>query len=107
MRPSQVRRRGLAAPKVGATVDVKGGCSMPARCAAATEAVARHLHERLDPYIRKGSPLSEPVKKPKATWVEPVIQAELAYSTVTENKLLREAVFKGLHEDRNHRHGSR
>jgi bifunctional non-homologous end joining protein LigD len=65
-----------------------------------TEAVARDLRERLDPFIRKDSPLSEPVKKPKATWVEPVIEAEVAYSTVTEHGLLREAVFKGLREDR-------
>jgi bifunctional non-homologous end joining protein LigD len=65
-----------------------------------TEAVARDLRERLDPFIRKDSPLSEPVKKPKATWVEPVIEAEIAYSTLTENALLREAVFKGLREDR-------
>jgi bifunctional non-homologous end joining protein LigD len=65
-----------------------------------TEAVARDLRERLDPFIRKDSPLSEPVTKPKATWVEPVIEAEVAYSTVTENELLREAVFKGLRESR-------
>jgi bifunctional non-homologous end joining protein LigD len=65
-----------------------------------TEAVARDLRERLDPFIRKDPPLSEPVKKPKATWVEPVIEAEVAYSTVTENNLLREAVFKGVREDR-------
>jgi bifunctional non-homologous end joining protein LigD len=32
--------------------------------------------------------------------VEPVIEAEVAYSTVTENGLLREAVFKGLRENR-------
>jgi bifunctional non-homologous end joining protein LigD len=66
-----------------------------------TEAVARDLRKRLDPFIRKASPLSEPVKKPKATWVEPVLEAEVAYSTVTEGALLREAVFKGLREDRN------
>jgi bifunctional non-homologous end joining protein LigD len=65
-----------------------------------TEAVVRDLRERLDPFIRKASPLSEPVKKPTATWVEPVIEAEVAYCTVTENNLLREAVFKGLREDR-------
>jgi bifunctional non-homologous end joining protein LigD len=65
-----------------------------------TEAVARDLRKRLDPFIRKDLPLSEPVKKPKATWVEPVIEAEIAYSTVTENALVREAVFKGLREDR-------
>jgi bifunctional non-homologous end joining protein LigD len=65
-----------------------------------TEAVARDLRERLDPFIRKRSPLAEPVKKPKATWVEPVIEAEIAYSTLTEPGLMREAVFKGLREDR-------
>jgi hypothetical protein len=64
-----------------------------------TEAEARDLREQLDPLIRKDSPLSEPVNKPKATWVEPVIEAEVAYSTLTENALLREAVFKGLRED--------
>jgi bifunctional non-homologous end joining protein LigD len=64
-----------------------------------TEAEARDLRERLDPFIRKGSPLSEPVKKPKATWVEPVMEAEVAYSTLTENNLLREAVFKGVRQD--------
>jgi bifunctional non-homologous end joining protein LigD len=65
-----------------------------------TEAEARDLRERLDPLIRKDAPLSERVKKPKATWVEPVIEAEVAYSTMTEHQLLREAVFKGLHGDR-------
>jgi bifunctional non-homologous end joining protein LigD len=65
-----------------------------------TEAEARDLRERLDPFTRKDTPLSEPVKKPKATWVEPMLEAEIAYSTVTENKLLREAVFKGVREDR-------
>jgi len=55
-----------------------------------SEAVARDLRERLDPFIRKDSPLAEPVKKPKATWVQPVIEADIAYSTVTENNLPRE-----------------
>jgi ATP-dependent DNA ligase len=32
--------------------------------------------------------------------VEPVIEAEIAYSTVTQNGLLREGVFKGLREER-------
>jgi hypothetical protein len=31
-----------------------------------TEAVARDLRERLDSFIRKVSPLSEPIKKPKS-----------------------------------------
>jgi hypothetical protein len=35
-----------------------------------TEADARDLRERLDQFIRKDSPLTEPVNKPKATCVE-------------------------------------
>ncbi len=57
------------------------------------------LRERLDPYIRKTSPLSVRVIKPKATWVEPVVEAEIEYSAITADKLLRAAVFKGIRED--------
>jgi bifunctional non-homologous end joining protein LigD len=64
-----------------------------------TETVARQLRERLDPLIRKTSPLSVPVKKPKATWVEPAVDAEIEYSALTDDGLLRAAVFKGLRDD--------
>jgi bifunctional non-homologous end joining protein LigD len=64
-----------------------------------TEAVAREVRERLDPLIIKRSPLSVPVKKPKATWVKPVIQAEIEYGGITDDGLLREAMFKGLRDD--------
>ena len=64
-----------------------------------TETVARELRERLDPLIRKTSPLSVPVKKPKATWVEPKVDAEIEYSAITDDGLLRAAVFKGLRDD--------
>jgi hypothetical protein len=43
--------------------------------------------------------VSVPVKKPKATWLKPVLPAEIAYGGVTDDGLLREAVFKGLRED--------
>jgi bifunctional non-homologous end joining protein LigD len=64
-----------------------------------TERVAREVRERLDPLTIKRSPLSVPVKKPKATWVKPVIQAEIEYGGITDDGLLREAVFKGLRDD--------
>jgi bifunctional non-homologous end joining protein LigD len=64
-----------------------------------TEAVAREVRERLDPLIRKKTPLSVAVKKPKATWVEPVVEAEIEYSSFTDDGLLRAAVFKGLRDD--------
>jgi bifunctional non-homologous end joining protein LigD len=57
------------------------------------------VRERLDPLIIGKSPLDAPVNKPKATWVSPEVQAEVAYSSVNENGLLREPVFKSLRED--------
>jgi bifunctional non-homologous end joining protein LigD len=75
------------------------GCSTPARCGAASP-------KRRPAICASGSirsfaktRLSESVKKPKATWGGPVLEAEVAYSTLAENALLREAVFKGLRED--------
>jgi bifunctional non-homologous end joining protein LigD len=64
-----------------------------------SEADAREVRERLDPLIRKDTPLSVPVSKPKATWVEPVIEAEIEYAGVTDDGLLRAPVFKGLRDD--------
>jgi bifunctional non-homologous end joining protein LigD len=64
-----------------------------------TEYLARELRESLDPFIRRQSPLSIPVKKPKATWVEPKVDAEIEYGALTDDGLLREAVFKGIRDD--------
>jgi len=59
----------------------------------------REIRERLDPFIIRNPPLDEPIKKPKATWVRPVVRAEVTYGGVTEDGLLREPVFKGLRDD--------
>jgi bifunctional non-homologous end joining protein LigD len=64
-----------------------------------TETVAREVRERLDPLILKKTPLSIPVKKPKATWVQPLIQAEIEHSGFTDDGLVRAAVFKGIRDD--------
>src|SRR5262245_19649316 len=58
----------------------------------------RDIRERLDPFIIRNSPLDEPIKKPKATWVMPMVRAEVEYGGVTEDGLLREPVFKGLRD---------
>jgi bifunctional non-homologous end joining protein LigD len=60
---------------------------------------ARAVRERLDPLITGKSPLAVPVKKPKATWVAAQMEAEVEYSSITEDGLLREPVFKALRED--------
>jgi bifunctional non-homologous end joining protein LigD len=57
------------------------------------------LRERLDPYVRDSSPLSVPIRKPKATWVEPVLQAEIAYSSLTADERLRAPVYRGIRDD--------
>ena len=64
-----------------------------------TQKALYDLRERLDPYIRKTSPLSVPVKKPKATWVEPLVQAEIQFSGITSDGLLRAPVYKGVRDD--------
>lgn len=61
--------------------------------------IARQVRERLDPLIVDNSPLSDPIDKPKATWVRPDVLAEVQFSSVTDRGILREAVFKGLRED--------
>jgi bifunctional non-homologous end joining protein LigD len=64
-----------------------------------TEEIARELRERLDPLIQRQSPLTKHVTKPKATWVRPLVDAEIEYGGITDDGLLREAVFKGLRDD--------
>lgn len=60
---------------------------------------ARDLRERLDPIATRKSPLTKPVKKPKATWVKPGILVDVEYRAVTEDGRLRHASFKGLRDD--------
>ncbi|MDW6026395.1 DNA ligase D [Mesorhizobium sp. BAC0120] len=60
---------------------------------------ARQLREILDPLIQTSSPLSHPIDKPKATWVQPVVLAEVGFSGETDRGVLREAVYKGLRQD--------
>ncbi|MEI9411866.1 hypothetical protein O7A60_24300 [Mesorhizobium sp. Ld1326N3] len=43
--------------------------------------------------------MSDPVNKPKATWVRPDVLAEVQFSGVTDRGILREAVFKSQRED--------
>ncbi|HEU4600634.1 MAG TPA: DNA ligase D [Steroidobacteraceae bacterium] len=57
------------------------------------------VRERLDPFTREESPLAVKIKKPKATWVEPVVEAQVEFSGRTSDGLLREPVFKGLRDD--------
>jgi bifunctional non-homologous end joining protein LigD len=59
----------------------------------------QELRRRLDPLIIRNSPLTERVRKPKATWVRPQLLAEIWFRAVTDDGRLRHASFKGLRED--------
>lgn len=50
----------------------------------------------LDTVVSPKSKLSKPLKKPKATWVDPVYTAEIEYWDITSEGLLRQSSFKGM-----------
>ena len=54
------------------------------------------IRKALDTVVSPKSKLSKPLKKPKATWVDPVFMAEIEYRDITSEGLLRQSSFKGL-----------
>ncbi|MGY3484424.1 ATP-dependent DNA ligase [Bradyrhizobium sp. USDA 4011] len=54
------------------------------------------IRKALDSVISPKSKLSKPLRKPKATWVEPVFKAEIEYRDITSEGLLRASSFKGI-----------
>jgi bifunctional non-homologous end joining protein LigD len=61
-----------------------------------TSTVSSQIRKQLDTVVSPKSKLSRPLKKPKATWVEPVFTAEFEYRDLTSEGLLRASSFKGL-----------
>jgi bifunctional non-homologous end joining protein LigD len=58
--------------------------------------VSIQLRKQLDTVVSPKSKLTRPIKKPKATWVEPRFYADLEYRDITSEGLLRASSFKGL-----------
>jgi len=54
------------------------------------------IRKALDTVVSPKSKLSKPLRKPKATWVEPVFSARIEYRDITSEGLLRASSFKGL-----------
>lgn len=54
------------------------------------------IRQALDGVVSPKSKLSKPLRKPKATWVEPVFTAEIEYRDITSEGLLRASSFKGI-----------
>ena len=57
---------------------------------------AQSVRARLEPLMRKTPPLAKPLKRPDTIWVEPTIEADIAFTELTEAGMLRHASFKGL-----------
>lgn len=61
-----------------------------------SRALSSQIRKQLDTVVSPKSKLSKPLKKPKATWVDPVFSAEIEYRDITSEGLLRASSFKGL-----------
>lgn len=58
--------------------------------------VSSQIRKQLDTVVSPKSKLTKPVRKPKATWVEPKFFADIEYRDITSEGLLRASSFKGL-----------
>jgi bifunctional non-homologous end joining protein LigD len=58
--------------------------------------VSSQIRKQLDTVVSPKSKLTKPIKKPKATWVEPTFVADIEFRDITSEGLLRQSSFKGL-----------
>ena len=58
------------------------------------------IRKQLNTVVRPKSKLTRPIRKPKATWVEPKFFADVEYRDITSEGLLRASSFKGLSQDK-------
>jgi bifunctional non-homologous end joining protein LigD len=58
--------------------------------------VSSEIRKQLDGVVSPKSKLTKPIRKPKATWVEPKFFADVEYGDITSEGLLRASSFKGL-----------
>ncbi len=62
--------------------------------------VSSQIRKQLDTVVSPKSKLTKPIKKPKATWVEPSFVADIEYRDITSEGLLRASSFKGLSKEK-------
>ncbi|OSJ36827.1 MULTISPECIES: non-homologous end-joining DNA ligase [Bradyrhizobium] len=58
--------------------------------------VSSEIRKKLDTVVRPKAKLTKPIRKPKATWVEPTFYADIEFRDITSEGLLRASSFKGL-----------
>ncbi|WP_244551134.1 non-homologous end-joining DNA ligase [Bradyrhizobium sp. Rc2d] len=54
------------------------------------------IRKALETVVSPKTKLTKPIRKPKATWVEPTFYADVEYRDITSEGLLRASSFKGL-----------
>ncbi|WP_439740560.1 hypothetical protein [Bradyrhizobium japonicum] len=67
-----------------------------AQALAVDRTTSGQIRKALDTVVSPKQKLTNPIKKPKATWVEPMFYAEVEYRDITSEGLLRASSFKGL-----------
>src|ERR1700712_1527583 len=65
-----------------------------------TRTISSQIRKQLDTVVSPKSKLTKQVKKPRATWVDPVFTADIEYRDITSEGLLRQSSFKGLSRKR-------
>ncbi|WP_334377122.1 ATP dependent DNA ligase [Bradyrhizobium sp. AZCC 1719] len=64
--------------------------------ASVSKQVRSSIRKQLDTVVSPKSKLTRPIRKPKATWVEPKFLADVECRDITSEGLLRASSFKGL-----------
>ena len=61
-----------------------------------TDRSGQDVRARLKPLIRKSAALAKPLKKKDTIWVDPTLEAEVAFSDMTGDGMLRHPSFRRL-----------
>ncbi|MCK1497887.1 non-homologous end-joining DNA ligase [Bradyrhizobium sp. 188] len=62
--------------------------------------ISSQIRKQLDTVVSPKAKLTKPIKKPKATWVEPTFYADVEYRDITSEGFLRASSFKGLSKNK-------
>jgi len=68
-----------------------------------TQRTLTELMRRFRPLVRASSPFADPVRERDATWLDPVLVAQLAFTEWTQDGKLRHPAYLGLREDKHGR----